>query len=156
VWEHDRQLERDVVADRSRPQVRQEGNEGGNPIGAVAYGDVVEEVTVHRSERLSRDAMRARAEANYAAMVRWLRGAGIAVAFIEYPINLREFATANAAMRSVAAGYDVPIVRSEDAVARLSQAQRRTLWAAHPNVDMYHEIVLDLGPLVLAARAARG
>lgn len=156
VWRHDRQLDRDVVGDRGRPVVTQEGERDGNPIGAVAYGDVVEEVTVHRSERLPSDAVCRRAEANDAAMVEWLRGAGIAVAFIEYPINLKEFATANAAMRAVAARYDVPIVRSESAVARLRPEQRRTLWAAHPNADMYHEIVLDLGPIVLAAHHARG
>jgi lysophospholipase L1-like esterase len=155
VWRHDRRLERDVAADHGRPTVTQEGEREGNPIGSVGYGDFVEKLTVHRTDRLPRDTVRTREEQNFAAMVRWLRGAGIPVVFIEYPLDMNAFATANEAMRTVAARYDVPIVHSPEALMRLPKEKRQTLWAAHPNADMYHEIVLDLGPLVLAARDAR-
>lgn len=155
VWRHDRKLERDVVSDRRRPSVTQQGERDGKTFGSISYGDVVEEVTVSRSEKQIWGDLQRAVERNYDAMVQWLRAAGIPVAFVEYPVNLHEFAVANRAMRSVAERYDVPSVRSENSVARLSQDQLTLTWGAHPNESMYHEIVVDLAPLVLAARGER-
>lgn len=83
------------------------------------------------------------------------REPGVFTVIIEYPVHRNAFAAANMAMRFVAKRYDVPIVLSEEAVAGLPMERRKMLWALHPNAGMYHEIALDLGPLVLAARAAR-
>jgi lysophospholipase L1-like esterase len=150
VWAHDRGLERDVVA-RVRPAVNVENESAGT----VAFGDVVETINITSQSRRVDDDMKARLLDNYAAMVRWLNAADVAVAFITYPIHLYGFALANRSLATVAEREAVPVVQSVASVARLRPEERELLWAAHPNAKMYAEIARDAVDVVIAARAGR-
>lgn len=151
VWRHDRQLEREFPLligddDGPRPHVEVLGEHGRR----IDWGNgVVEEIRTESRERRSDTIHARRVEANFDAIVTWLRAAGICVAFIEYPVDAKGFGNANISMRAVALRYKLPIVRSKESIRRVPADQLEFLWAMHPNAAMYGEIASDVAEAVL-------
>jgi lysophospholipase L1-like esterase len=151
VWRHDRQLEREFPLligddDGPRPHVEVLGEHGRRIDWGNGGG---EEIRTETRERRSDTIHARRVEANFDAIVTWLRAAGICVAFVEYPVDSTGFATANRAMRAVAVRYDLPIVGSNASIKRMPAGRREFLWAMHPNPAMYEEIARDVAEVVL-------
>ncbi len=85
---------------------------------------------------------------NYTTMYEMLRGVGIPLVLIRYPMNYGGASVANLAMARLAKEHDVPVLDSTTAVRRLPNSERQWLWALHPNGAMYGEIARDLVSIV--------
>ncbi len=90
--------------------------------------------------------------ADYEAMVQIVRGRGIPIVFITYPLDYHSFfLVPNRAMRLVADRLDVPIVNTTPALERVPPSdEERFSWALHPSGRLYGEIAQDVAALVLS------
>ncbi len=84
------------------------------------------------------------------ALATWANKAGIALAFITYPLNIAGFPAANEAIESAATRTGAPVIVSGEIVSRLPEKDRVFLWALHPNAAMYREIAREAADLVAA------
>ncbi len=87
---------------------------------------------------------------NPTALATWANNAGIALAFITYPLNIAGFPAANEAIESAATRNGAPVIVSGEIVSRLPEKDRVFLWALHPNAAMYREIAREAADLVAA------
>jgi lysophospholipase L1-like esterase len=150
---HDLMLERDLARGRRVWEVaRVEGALSLEETWTVRRDGRVEQFVHEREapESYAEDVqVEARAEADYAAMARIARAAGVSLVLVEYPLDAGAFAAANRAMRSAGQRAGVPTVASPAAQARVPPEQHRWLWAGHPNGAIYREIARDAAQVVL-------
>ncbi len=90
------------------------------------------------------------AEADYTAMVQMVRGSGIPIVFLTYPLTYSRFRVPNVAMRRASRSLAVPRVVTTPALERIPPAEGRFSWALHPSGRVYGEIARDVAALVLS------
>ena len=147
VRAHDRRIARalDAAGEGERPVLtRLDGDRW-----RIRVGGSVEEYESVRVDHVADEAVIARATHNYRAMAAWARGAGIPIAFLQYPVPLSAFGLINGAIEIVSDEEGVPRVATRHSIARVPAGERQLLWAAHPNESMYREIARDVARVVL-------
>jgi lysophospholipase L1-like esterase len=156
---HDRELERYAARSPEERAWRVEKLEGGlhDQVYTVRHDGVTEriahgphEAPPERPDDAGAARVRARIEADLAAMAAWLRDAGIPLVLVTYPIEASWYRIANQAARAVAARYDLALVESAVAIERIPEAEQDWIWAAHPGARIYREIAAEVAPVVAA------
>ncbi len=153
VWLHEQWVKRDLEAAATDPRAllmwRPRGFAGGS---TIRIDGVTEKWESHgRNLRKSRMDVATidRAARNLTALGNWANDAGIALAFITYPLSISGFPAANEAIISAANRTSTPVIVSGEIVSRLPPEEREFLWALHPNPAMYREIAREAADLVV-------
>jgi lysophospholipase L1-like esterase len=148
VRAHDREIARAIAEAGAEERASMEG-ELGRPDWKVRIGGQVEEYHTESVELAVDDANMKRAGRNYRAMARWARDAGIPIAFLSYPVPVRDFASVNETIKEAASEATALTIATREAILRVPEDERELLWAAHPNGPMYREIARDVARVVI-------
>ncbi len=159
VWSHDRALERYPVESAEglawQPATdSQEGPIEDRADWTIRHDGVVEKLQ-HRREAIDVSRVERIATEDFRAIATLARAAGTRLVFVGYPLNVGGFERANAAMWTVSRELDLQFVHGWKSLGRVPPREREWLWAMHPGVAIYREIVRDLRRAVLDPRSQR-
>jgi lysophospholipase L1-like esterase len=111
-----------------------------------------EAILNERGDKRTEEEAEQRSYEDYVAMAKLLKADGVDVVFISYPMDDLAFRQANRALARVEKELQVPLVRGQDALARVPPAQVKWLPGSHPNPPIYREIARDVAPVVRSLR----
>jgi hypothetical protein len=116
---------------------------------------VVDVVTHHQAAERDPEGVAERTASDLRAAARTLRGSGIPLLLVRYPLDVGPFARANAGIDAAGRELGIPVANTRRALQRLAPEEPAWEWGNHPSAALYREIARELAPLVEELRASR-
>jgi hypothetical protein len=116
----------------------------------LSHGGVVDVITNRHAAEKDPDGHKLRTVDDIREIHRLLSGAGVGLLLIRYPTPVGPSRAANAAIEAAGRELGIPVADSSVALARLPAESVEWLHAMHPAGPLYHEVAVEVLPLVTA------